>query len=424
MHNLNSLKISLWGKTLGYIALDQAGNPLFEYEPSFKQFNYEISPLELPLATTTIFTQNNKAHSFQGLPGVIADHLPDRFGKRIIYAFYKQHFNLESKEVDVIKQLLYVGKNGIGALEFSPELSQNLTKEQEWPEIKSLKQAAKDIIEDKANSKTLDIIRVGGSAGGAQAKALIDYDPITKKIRSGHSKPKAGFIPCLIKFDGIIDDEEPNCYKRLEYIYSLMAQSCHIEIPKTYLLEESGPRGVEKSHFIVERFDQDHKKNKIYHYASLCGIYTKDFVQKHSCTYEELFSLTNKLTLDKAEVLKAFRIAVFNIVFRNQDDHTKNFGFLMDKNGQWKLAPAFDLTYSYGAGSSQTHQMKFNNKDDNFEKDDIFHVGNKYGIKNKQIVEIIESTQNTLENFLDLADKNNLAPDFAKGVFRNFRRLG
>lgn len=419
MKEIKSVQVNLWGQVVGYIALTENGIPQFEYDPKFKKTGLEISPIELPLATTAIYTQQSKATSFQRLPAVIADCLPDRFGMRVIEDFYRTKYNLERHEVDIIKRLIYVGNRAIGGLEFIPSTNEDDDSlKDQFLEIQSLRSEAKKTVEGKADIVTAQIMRVGGSAGGAQAKALVDYNPKNQQIKSGFSEVTEDFVPCMIKFDGVRDGVEENCYGRLEFTYSEMARRCHITVPKTYMLEENG-----RAHFLIERFDRTTTKEKKFHYASLCGISGKDYNQKHSCTYEEYFQITQYLTKDMSQVIEAFKLAVFNIVFRNQDDHTKNFGFLMDKKGQWRVSPAFDLNYVYDFANASTHQMKLNEKDDDFEIEDFIESGKKVGLKEAQIKKIIKETMAVSNEFAKLGLDYGLEQEFLDGIKRRFREF-
>ena len=290
--------------------------------------------------------------------------------------------------------------------------------EDQYLEVRNLRKEAKKTIEGKADVVTAQIMRVGGSAGGAQAKALVDYNPDNQKIKSGFSEVTEGFIPCMIKFDGVRDGVEENCYGRLEYIYCEMARKCNITVPKTYILEENG-----RAHFLMERFDRTISKEKKFHYVSLSGILKKDYIQKHSCTYEEYFQVTQFLTQDISQVVEAFKLAVFNIIFRNQDDHTKNFGFLMNKKGQWKVSPAFDLNYVYDFGNAKTHQMKLNEKDDDFEAKDFIESGKKVGLKEAQIKNIIKTTMAVSDEFINLGLECGLEKNFLEGIKHRFRKI-
>lgn len=417
MSETKSVQIKLWGQIVGYIALTENRLPVFEYEDSFKRSKLEISPLEMPLTTTFRYTQAKTNHTFSRLPGIIADCLPDRFGMRIICDFYKSKYGLEEHKIDPIKKLLYIGKRAIGALEFFPseDLERSKIKD-DLLEIEKLRIQAIKTLSGKANIITAEIMRVGGSAGGAQAKALIDFNPQNNNIKSGFTNTNKGYIPCIIKFDGVRDGEEEGCYGRLEYVYSLMAKACGIDMPKTYILEEDG-----RAHFVVERFDRNSDKTRPFHYASLCGLTCRDYIQKHSCSYEDYLSVVTNLTNDLSQTLNAFKLAAFNIVFRNQDDHTKNFGFLMDQSGKWKISPAFDLNYVFDSGSANTHQMKLNGKDDEFNMEDFLKTGRAYGLKKAQIEDVIFKTIEVSNHFLDLATQNKLEESFAAAIARKFR---
>ena len=308
-------------------------------------------------------------------------------------------------------------KGPLGPWTFFPSvIEESDSSIDQFLEIQTLRREAQKTLEGKADMVTANIMRVSGSAGGLQAKALIDYNPQTKEIKSGFLGVSKGFIPCMLKFDGVRDGEEEGYYRRLEYVYFEMARRCGLTVPKTYLLEEE-----ERAHIIIERFDRNVQKEKDFHYASLCGLLTRDYMQKHSCSYEEYFQLTSFLTKDVSEVIEAFKLAVFNIIFRNQDDHTKNFGFLMNKKGEWITSPAFDLNYVRDFGKAKTHQMKFNDKDDEFEYDDFLVVATKFGIKKNQVTKILEKTIEVAGEFLELATGVGLPKDFSKGVEMNFR---
>lgn len=417
MKEIRSVRVHLWDKIVGYISISKSGVPEFEFDEEFKKGELNISPLELPLDTTIVFTQTSRSTTFAGIPGVIADCLPDQFGMRVIRDFYKSKYNVEEHEINIIRKLLYISNRAIGALEFYPAVSDDKDEpEEQFLEIQRLRDEAKKTLEGKADAITAKIMKVGGSAGGAQAKALIDYNPTSGQIKSGFAKASSGFIPAIIKFDGVRSGDEEGCYGRLEYTYFEMARRCGIEVPKTYLLAEGT-----RAHFIIERFDRNQKKEKNYHYASLCGLTTKDYRQKHSCSYEEYFRLTSMLTNDTSEVLKAFKLAVFNIIFRNQDDHTKNFGFLMDRKGQWKLSPAFDLNFVFDGGHANTHQMKLNDKDDHFTYDDFLISGRDANLKTAQIKKIVKKTLEVAGEFKELAVGFGLEEDFVEGVFKRFR---
>ncbi len=348
MQHHDRVRVKLWGEVVGYLAELENGSIAFEYDSKFKAEKLEIAPFEMPLATTTVYQSKERSSTFQGLPGAIADCLPDSYGKSIIASFYKKYYGWESHTLNVLDYLCYLSDRSIGALEFEPS-TPAMTDGEADVELEILLESARKTLEGKADEVTSDIIRMSASAGGRQAKAVIDYNPSTQEIRTGFADAKTGFIPCIIKLDGLRDGEEPNFYGRLEYIYAKMAQDCGIEVPKVFLLESDHDHGP-AAHFLVERFDRNSSKEKIVHYASLCGLSLHDFREKHSCSYETFFSIVQHLTSDASQVEQALQRAIFNIIFRNQDDHTKNFGFVMNRKGEWRLSLAFDLNYVFGPG--------------------------------------------------------------------------
>ncbi len=413
-----SLEIQLWGMIVGHIAKTRSGIA-FEYDEAFKVRGLEISPFEIPLASTHIYQSLQRSQTYSGLPGVIADCLPDTYGRSAINTFYKKNYGLESFDVGPLEILSYIGDRSIGALEFRPQRSVHTT-DGDFLEIRNLLSSARLILEGKADEVTERIIRISSSAGGRQAKALIDYNYKTKEIRAGFDPSKQGFRPCIIKFDGLMEGDEANYYGRLEYLYSMLARELGIKMPSTYLLETENDRGL-MAHFIIDRFDRDSGKRKTHHFASLCGLTLRDYRDKHSSSYEDYLRVAMKLTSAQSEVYEAFQRAIFNLVFRVQDDHSKNFGFLMDQKGQWTLSPAYDLTYVFG-GTALTHQMTFNGKDDLFECSDVIEVGKKFGIKKAQAMHVLENTLATASQFESRALEVGLEEDYIKGVSSRLRK--
>ncbi len=421
MEKIEAIEVRLWGQVVGYLAA-RGGGTSFEYEAAFKQSGLDIAPLEMPLATTTVYTSRQVNNTFYGLPGVIADSLPDSYGMNAIEGFYKEVYGLDSPRVTILHRLLYLGSRAMGALEFMPALGDQHTHS-DFLHMHTLLAAARKILAGNAEAVPLDILRISASPGGRQAKALVDYNPATKILRSGFAAAASGFVPCILKLDGTRDGEESNVYGRLEYVYALMARKCGIEMPKSYLLVGTAEDGSPLAHFIVERFDRLPDKTKPFHYSSLCGLLLRDFREKYSASYENYFALSTQLTQDSSQTEQAFRRALFNIVFRNQDDHTKNFGFVMDPHGLWKLAPAFDLNYVYGFGASSTHQMRFAGKDDDFTRDDVFSVGKKSGLSKSQIASALDAVSKVAGEFLSSAQENDLEEPFAAGIKSRFRIL-
>lgn len=418
MINTTSLEVRLWNETVGYLAKVKNGIA-FSFEEDFRSKSMEISPLELPLATTNVYQSSERSQTFSGLPGVIADCLPDAYGRAAINSFYKKTFNLDAYQVGALEILSYIGEQSIGALEFRPQQG-HMTLEGEFLQVQRLLLAARLITEGKAESVSDQIIKISSSAGGRQAKALVDYNPETKEMRTGFESFQPGFQPCIIKLDGLIEGDDANYYGRLEYLYSLLAKEAGIRIPRTYLLEtDNGHEPL--AHFIIERFDRDASKNKTHHFASLCGLTLRDYREKHSCSYEDYYRVTLHLTQSQTELQEAFRRTLFNFVFRVQDDHTKNFGFLMNKEGDWQLSPAYDLTYVFG-GNALTHQMTFGGKDDQFTREDILKVAKTFGISRSLTEQMLDKILELAKQFEERASKIGLEEEYAQGVASRLRK--
>ncbi|RYZ58057.1 MAG: type II toxin-antitoxin system HipA family toxin [Proteobacteria bacterium] len=421
MQHHDRLKVTLWNQVVGYLVTLDNGAVAFEYEDDFKRSRLEISPFELPVDTTTIYQSKESSSTFQRLPGIFADCLPDQYGRSVINAFYQQKFGWDQRTLNPLDYLSYLSDRSIGSLQFEPS-EPTLATVAEKLEIGELMLAARNTLEGKIEDVLPDILRISASAGGRQAKAIIAYNPASQDIRSGFATAKENFVPCILKFDGVRDGEEANFYGRLEYVYAEMARQAGIVVPKTYLLETEGEFGP-AAHFLVERFDRNHALEKTRHYASLCGLTLADFKEKHSTTYENYFAVVRALTQDASQVEESFLRALFNIVFRNQDDHSKNFGFLMDGNGSWRLSPAFDLNYVYGRGDSSTHQMKFAGKDDEFDREDIRRVGKFLGLRPRKIEELLARCSEVASSFIGLCLENGIDRSFADGVLKRFRKI-
>lgn len=421
MRKVEAIKVTLWGHDVGYLALLRGGSIAFEYAPEFKALGLEIAPLEMPLATTATYLSPEVSTTFQRLPGVIADCLPDQFGTTVIHAFFKCKYGWEPPAVSALDRLLYIGDRAIGALEFTPAIDDTGPASAHM-ELQALAAMAKATLEGKAEQLPVEILRLSASSGGRQAKALIDFNPAEGTLRHGFSQPAPGFVPCLIKFDGARDGDPSNVFGRLEFVYAQLARDCGIDMPKTYLLEGEGEEG-QVAHFVVERFDRDEGKRKTVHFASLCGLLNRDFRVKHSASYEDFLRVTHHLSADLSQVEQAFRRMVFNIILRNQDDHTKNVGFVMNRNGSWQLAPAFDLTYVYGHGVASTHQMTLGGKDDLFTLDDMREIGKRHGLKWPRTRSIVEQVTTVANSFLSMGVAHGLEEAFAAGISSRFRML-
>lgn len=380
-------RVNLWGDPVGAVAWDDdRGFATFEYDPSFLRKQLDIAPLTMPLNSGIYSFPELNGETFYGLPGLLADSLPDRYGTRLIEVWLQRQGRSLSN-FSPIERLCYMGSRGMGALEFVPALV--VPQKAVRVEVSELVALARKILSEREDllvnlsndeSTALDtIIRVGTSAGGARAKAVIAWNPKTRDVRSGQVKAPEGFEYWIIKFDGIDDNilGDPEGYGKIEYAYYLMAKAAGIEMSKCRLMKENG-----RAHFMTRRFDRTDNSDKI-HMQSLCALGHYDFKMPGQYGYETAMSTCQQLGLGQPVVHQLFRRMVFNVVARNQDDHTRNIAFLMDRDGDWHLAPAFDVIWSYNSEGEWTsrHQMTINGKRDGFEKQDFIEVAKQFRIK-------------------------------------------
>jgi serine/threonine-protein kinase HipA len=380
--------IRLWEHDVGALAWNDArGVSEFEYEPSFLRLNLDIAPLTMQLRAGVFSFPMLNRDTFHGLPGLLADALPDRFGNRIIEAWLARQ-GRTANDFTPVERLCYMGIRGMGALEFKPATGPQ-AKEAISIEIAELTRFVADILRHRTNwvvdlkgnrAEALNtIIRVGTSAGGNRAKAVIAWNPKTHEVRSGQVSAPPDFEPWILKFDGVADKStgDPTGFGRVEYAYHKMALAAGITMSPCYLMEEDG-----RAHFMTRRFDRDDNGDKI-HMQSLCAIAHYDFNAAGEYGYEQALTIIQRLNLGYPALLEMFRRMLFNVVARNQDDHTRNIAFLMDRQGRWSLAPAFDVVWSYNSQGRWTnrHQMTVNGKRDGFVRADLLAVGKQFGIK-------------------------------------------
>jgi len=396
--------IKMWGHLVGVVFWDSAnGVANFEYDPAFIRLGLEISPLRMPAVRGQVysFPQLNQ-ETYSGLPGLLSDSLPDKFGNALINRWLSEQ-GRDPDSYNPIERLLYQGKRGMGALEFEPS-AKIVSNASTRVELDGLVEAARRALDTKSNLHTqlqgddkdlLELIKVGTSAGGARAKAVIAYNEQTGQVRSGQLNAPEGFSHWLIKLDGVTNNKlgDPMHFGRIEFAYHKMAVSCGIEMTECRLMEENG-----RAHFMTKRFDRNGGKEKV-HMQTLCGLAHFDFNLPGAYSYEQLFQVMRTLRLPYKAAEQAYRRMVFNVVSRNQDDHTKNFSFLMDKEGKWSLSPAYDVAYSYNPTGEYTsvHQMSINGKRDNFTRSDLLHVAQSMNIKKPD--EIIEEVTTAVSNW-------------------------
>jgi len=426
--------VKLWGDTVGAVSwLDDRGYAVFEYASDFLNKGLDVSPITMSLdAARTgdgkfVFPSLNK-DTFLGLPGLLADALPDKFGNSIIDAWLARN-GRDSASFNPVERLCYTAKRGMGALEFSPPVIDKYD-ESVPVEITELVELAQTIMNERkglnvqlGNSEhknadaILDILRVGTSAGGARPKAVIAMNDQGDVI-SGQADVPDGYDYWLLKFDGVTDLElgEPSGYGRIEYAYYLMAKAAGINITESRLLEENG-----RAHFMTKRFDR--AGNEKLHMQSLCGIAHYDFNMAGAYSYEQAFEVMRRLRLSKAEATEQYRRMLFNIIARNQDDHTKNISFLMGKDGKWRLSPAYDVTYSHNPAGKWTnqHQMSVNSKRDHFSRDELINTGKSISISRPE--EIIDEVTAAVNRWMEFADEAGVKKAVSREIKKQQRKL-
>jgi serine/threonine-protein kinase HipA len=407
-------EVILWGKVLGAVAWDaNRQNATFEYTSSFLKDGFDVSPIMMPRQQRITSFPELDRKTFYGLPGMLADSIPDKFGNTLINAWLARHGRAEGN-FSPVERLCYIGSRGMGALEFKPALRRQEIKSVPI-EMEEMIKLAQYVIDDrmemlvnlKDKDKALEtIIRIGTSAGGARAKALIAWNRLTNEIRSGQVLPPEGFEPWIMKFDGV-DDQALGIsqgYGRIEYAYHKMAIDSGISMSECRLFEENG-----RAHFMTRRFDREFNGDKI-HMQSLCAMAHYDFNMAGTYGYEQACSVIQKLNLGYDTLEEMYRRMVFNIIARNQDDHTKNIAFLMGKNGIWRLSPAFDVIWAYNSSGPWTnqHQMTINGKRDGFTRADILAPAKQFGIKFAE--KIIDRVLKTIRSWPEIAAKYHV-PD-------------
>ena len=406
-------EVWLWGRKIAYIELDDKGLVNFEYTPEFQKSGIELSPIMMPLSNKVYSFGELVSQSFKGVPGLIADSLPDKFGNAVIDNWLAKQGRLP-ESFNVIERLCYTGKRGMGALEYRPALSQDFSN---VVEIDSLVDLANEVLQSRnkleVKSNKDDALNqlfiVGSSAGGARAKAIIAWNKEENIIKSGQIDAGIGYDYYLIKFDGVSESgdhglSDPKGFTKIEYIYYLMAKDAGIDMMDSELLEENG-----RSHFITKRFDRvNGEKIHVQTFGALCHI---DYNIPRQASYEMLALRSIQLGIKQKQLDELFRRMVFNVLGVNNDDHVKNFSFLMDKDGIWTLAPAYDMTFSYRPDSLwvSQHQMSINGKGKNITLEDIMSVAKIMRISSRKAVKIIEEVRNALKKWEEYADKYSIS---------------
>ncbi len=429
---MNTAFVKIWGKLVGAVAWDEnTGLASFEYDTKFKKLNLELAPFKLPIhSTKQIFSfpelrknKNAEFDTFKGLPGLLADTLPDKYGNQLINMWLAQQGRPQDS-MNPVEMLCFIGSRGMGALEFEPTTIKE-SKKTFSIEIDSLVYIAQKMLykreafttnlqkdEEKA---VMEILKIGTSAGGARPKALIAYNEKTGQVRSGQTKAPNGFEHWLIKLDGVSDVQlgESKGYGRVEMAYYKMAKACGIEMMPSRLLEENG-----RAHFLTKRFDREGGDIK-HHIQTFCALKHFDFNLVNSYSYEQLFQAMRELKLTYQDMEQMFRRMVFNVIARNCDDHTKNFSFRLKEGGNWELSPAYDVCHAYRPGSEwvSQHALSINGKRKDITKEDLIIVG--ASIKCKKSSDIIDEINTVVNNWKQFANELNVSPALRDGIAKS-----
>ena len=417
-------EVKIWGKLVGAVAWDErTGIASFEYDPNFKKLNWDLAPLKMPIASARKVIsfpelrrdKNAEFDTFKGLPGLLADMLPDKYGNQLINMWLAQNGKPQDS-MNPVEMLCFIGTRGMGALEFEPATIKE-NKRTFSIEINSLVDIAQKMLSKREAFSTnlqrdeekavMDILKIGTSAGGARPKAVIAYNERTGEVKSGQTKAPNGFEHWLIKLDGVSDVQlgASKGYGRVEMAYYNMAKACGIDMMQSQLLEENG-----RAHFMTKRFDREGGEIK-HHIQTFCGLKHFDFNQVNSFSYEQLFQTMRELKLDYQDTEQMFRRMVFNVIAQNCDDHTKNFSFRLKKEGKWELSPAYDICYAYRPDNRWISQnaLSMNNKRKNVTKEDLLSVENT--IKTKKAVSIINEISENVSQWKKFADDVNVLPE-------------
>jgi serine/threonine-protein kinase HipA len=411
MKPVQVIEVRMWGSRVGAVALDpRLDCYAFAYDPAWRRKDIEVAPLTMPISDRRdifVFPVLPR-ETYLGLPAMLADALPDDFGNALIDAWMATK-GIEKRSITVLDRLAYMGKRGMGALEFQPTRGSH--KESATPiAMKSLVEEARRLVQgnfsvdNETKAALANIIKVGTSAGGARAKAVIAWNPKTDEVRSGQFDVAPGFDHWLLKFDGVGKDKELGTgegYGRIEYAYSLMAKAAGITMSSCRLLEENG-----RAHFMTRRFDRDvttRGQTRKHHVQTLCAMNHLDFRQRGTHAYAQLFLTIARLKLGDEAVSQAFRRMAFNVMARNCDDHTKNFAFLLKQDMSWELAPAYDVTHAFNPKGEWTYQhlMSANGKFQGITRNDLLEDADRFSVRKPR--EILAEVRAALENWPEFA---------------------
>lgn len=424
------IEVRIWANRVGAVAPDpRLGCYVFAYDPLWRKSGIELAPITMPLndSRTTFAFPNLSEPSYKRLPGLLADALPDDFGNTLIDAWMSRK-GVEKRNVTVLDRLSYMGRRGMGALEFKP--ARGAHRESAEPlEMKSLVEAARMAIQGdlsgdvESQAAIANIIRVGTSAGGARAKAVVTWNQEAHQIRSGQFDAEPGFEHWLLKFDGVGRDSELGGsadYGRIEYAYHLMASAAGIKMSPCRLLEENG-----RAHFMTRRFDRDVKNQETvrHHVQTLCAIDHIDFKQRATHDYSQLFMVISNLRLGDDAISQAFRRMAFNVMAKNCDDHTKNFAFLLKQGESWELAPAYDITHAYNPHGEWTYQhlMSVNGKFNGIKRSDLLAEAERFGVRRP--LDLLNEVRSALDSWQQFSTDAGLNSITAHAIATDFELI-
>ena len=430
---MSDATVQLWGRDIGAVSwLPDRGFAVFQYMPAFVGSGIELAPLMMPLGPQPYSFPGLPKDAFKGLPGLLADSLPDRFGHALIDAWLASQ-GRRAESFNPVERLCYIGTRGMGALEFHPAMSAR-TRGSRQVDIQALTRLANTVLAqrgqltgvlagDDDHEALEDILRVGTSAGGARAKAVLAWNAATGEFRSGQVKAGEGFTYWLMKFDGITHNRDkeladPQGFGLLEYGFYLLAVAAGIDMSECRLHHEGG-----RAHFMTRRFDRDARGGKL-HMQSLAALRHFDFNAAGAYSYEQAVETIRRLGAPVQDVEQQFRRAIFNVLIRNQDDHVKNIAFLMNRQGQWRLSPAFDVAYAYNPSGSwtQQHQMSLNGKRDDFVMADLLAFGAFCGMKSRRTEDIVADIRHHVDRWMHYAHEAGVAESTAAALQQQMRR--
>lgn len=428
---MTTARVLLWNRDIGAVTwLDDQEIGVFQYTPEFVSSGVEVAPLMMPLQDAPYQFPALARETFSGLPGMLADSLPDKFGNGLIDAWLASQSRSPSS-FNPVERLCYTGSRGIGALEFKPAIPDSAPKTRKV-EIDALVGLANRVLDERVSlagkfsehddKKVIeDILRVGTSAGGARAKAVLAWNTKTNEFRSGQAPAGKGFTYWIMKFDGIHGNKDkeiadPLGFGRIEYAYHLMAKQAGVTMTECRLHEEGG-----RAHFMTKRFDRTDSGSKL-HMQSLGAMMHFDF-NRVAYSYEQAIQTIRRLSLPMNDVEQQLRRTALNVIARNQDDHVKNIAFLMDQNGEWRLSPAFDVAYSYNPNGAWTnqHQMSINGKRDEFDANDLIMLAKTGGVKATTAKRIFEEVAGAVGNWRSHAEAADVPPRDVKRIENTFR---